>query len=112
MINGSVQLAADCTQIHYDYCSLEHKAKINYMESKADVPKYLDTHSTTSGLFQDQEAAISAPSTFYFLYAAKLHLICLAVLVRIMYIIDYGFIFGEVRYVNYYYYYYYYEGFI
>jgi hypothetical protein len=98
--NGPVQLIADSTQIHDEYCNLGHTAKANCMESKIRAPKYLDTYSTANGLSQDQEARISTSSSFYFLYAAKLHLICLAVLVRIMFIVNYGFVFGEVRYIH------------
>jgi hypothetical protein len=97
--HGPVQLTADPTQNHDYYCNLGHTTKINCVESKLRAPKYLDTSSTTSGLSQDQEATFSTLSSFYFLYAAKLHLICLAVLVRITFIVNYGFVFGEVRYI-------------
>jgi hypothetical protein len=92
--------SSSAIEIRRDGCNVEHSIKSNYSGSKTRLePEYSATSVTTNELSQDQERPVSSSSSFRFLYAAKLHLICLAILVRIMLLINYGFIFGEVGYI-------------
>jgi hypothetical protein len=85
--NGPVELSACYTTESYGVsCNLEH-------------PEHFDTLSTTSELSKQIETLFSTSWNNNYLYAAKLHLICLAVLVRIMFLLDYDFMFGQVRYM-------------
>lgn len=95
--NGPVELTTNSTQSRED-CNLGYRTKINHVESKIREPKYLDTSDATNGLYQDKETPVPRASICHFVYDVKLHLICLAGLVRILLIIDCGFIFGEVSY--------------
>jgi hypothetical protein len=102
--NGPVQLitssAGYITESRGVGCNLGHPVKRNRSESKTlPEPEYLDTLSTTSELSKHLETFVSTSSNFHYLCAAKLHLICLAVLVRILLLVNYGFMFGEVRYL-------------
>lgn len=102
--NGEVQLIASSLGYVAESpavgCSLGQSVKCYRPEIKTLLePEYLGTLSSTSELPKRMETFISTSSSYHYVYAAKLHLICLAVLVRIMLLVKCGFIFGEVRYV-------------
>jgi hypothetical protein len=102
--NGQVQLIASSAGYVAESraigCSLGQPVKNSRSESKTRLePEYFGTLSSTSELSKHLETFVSTSSSYHYLYAAKLHLICLAVFVRIMLLVNYGFIFGEVRYV-------------
>jgi hypothetical protein len=97
--NGPVQLASSATEFRSDCCNSGFQAKRDYSKSQSLLePEEWNTSSTTSELSRHQETHIYTPSSLHCFYAARLHLICLAVLVRIMLTVDYGFMFGEVSY--------------
>lgn len=97
--NGPVQLASSATEFHSGCCNSRIQAKSNYSERQSlREPEQWKTSSTTSELSHHQETHIYTPSSLHCFYAARLHLICLALLVRIMLTVDYGFMFGEVSY--------------
>lgn len=97
--NGPVQLASSATEFRSDCCNSGFQAKRDYSESQSLIePEQWNTSNTTSELSHHQERHIYTPNSLHCFYAAKLHLICLAVLVRIMLTVDYGFMFGEVSY--------------
>jgi hypothetical protein len=81
-------------------CNLEHTVKSGRSESKTCLePEYSDTSTTTSELTKHLETYVATSYNFHYLYAARLHLVCLAVLVRIMFLFNYDFMFGQVRYM-------------
>jgi hypothetical protein len=87
--NGPVQVAGSATEIRSGCCNSESKSLLE--------PEHWNTSGTTSELSHHQETHIYTPSSLHRFYAARSHLICLAILVRIMLFVDYGFMFGEVR---------------
>jgi hypothetical protein len=102
--NGQVQVIASSAgyvaKSHAVGCSLGQPVESDRSESKTRLePEYFGTLSSTSELSKHLETLTSASSSYHYFFAAKLHLICLAVLVRIMLIVNCGFIFGEVRYI-------------
>jgi hypothetical protein len=99
--NGPVKLAGSATEFRSGCCNSEIQAKNNYLERPSlREPEQWNTTCTTSELSHNQETHIYTPSSLNFFYAARLHLICLAILVRIMLTVDYGFMFGEVSYTH------------
>jgi len=97
--NGPVQLASSAIEFRSSCCNSGFQAKSNYSERQSPLqPEQRNTSSTTSVLSQPQDTHIYTPSGVHCFYAARLHLICLAVFVRIMLTVDYGFMFGEVSY--------------
>jgi hypothetical protein len=97
--NGPVKVASSATEIRSGCCNSGYPVTGNYSESKSLLePEHRNTSGTTSDLSYHQESHIYTPSCSHCFYAARLHLICLAVLVRIMLIVDYGCVFREVRY--------------
>jgi hypothetical protein len=102
--NGQVQQIA--TSVGYIAesrrvgCSLGQPVKSKRSENNTRLePEYFDTLSSASEISKHLETFISTSTSFHYLYAAKLHLICLAILVRIMLLVNCGFMFGEVRYM-------------
>jgi hypothetical protein len=97
--NGPVQLARSATEFHSGCCNSGFQAKSNFSERQSLLePEQWNASSTTSELLHNQDTPICTPSSLHFFYATRLHLICLAVFVRIMLAVDYGFMFGEVSY--------------
>lgn len=97
--NGPVQLAGCATEFRSGCCNSGFQAKNNYSERHSLLePEHWNTSSTTNELSHHQDTHIYTPSSLHCFYAARLHLICLAVFVRIMLTIDYGVMFGEVSY--------------
>jgi hypothetical protein len=97
--NGPVKLPSSATEFRSGCCNSGIQPKSNYLESQSlQEPEQWITTSTTSELSHHQETHIYTPSSLHCFYAARLHLICLAFLVRIMLTVDYGFMFGEVSY--------------
>jgi len=97
--NGPVQLANSATEFRSTCCNSGFQAKSTYSERQSLLePEQWNTSSTTSELSHHQDTHVYTPSSLHCFYAARLHLICLAVFVRIMLTLDYGFMFGEVSY--------------
>ena len=97
--NGPVKLATSAIEFRSSCCNSTFQAKSNHSERQSPVePEEWNISSTTSELSQPQDTHIYTPSGLHCFYAARLHLICLAVFVRIMLTVDYGFMFGEVSY--------------
>lgn len=97
--NGPVKLASSASEFRSGCCNSEIQAKNNYLERPSlREPEQRNTTCTTSELSHNQETHIYTPSGLNCLYASRLHLVCLALLVRIMLTLDYGFMFGEVSY--------------
>lgn len=96
--NGQVQQIASSAGFIAESrvgCHLGQPVKSNRSKSNTRLePECFGTLSSTSELSKHMETFISTSTSFYYLYAARLHLICLAVLVRIM-LVNYGFMFGE-----------------
>lgn len=98
--NGPVQLANSAVQIRSGWCNSGHAIKCSYSENQSSLEsEHGSTTSQTSESSDRQETHVYTPSSLRCFYAARLHLVCLAVLVRIMLIVNCGFVFGEVRYV-------------
>jgi len=96
--NGPVLLASSAIEFRSSCCNSGFQAKSNYSERHHLEPEQWNTCSTTSALSQPQDTHIYTPSCLHYFYVARLHLICLAVFIRIMLTVDYGFMFGEVSY--------------
>jgi len=95
--NGPVELPSSAIEFRSSCCNSGFQAKSNYSERQSSLePEQWNTSSTTSELSHHQDTHIYTPSGLYCFYAARLHLICLAVFVRIVLTIDHGFMFGEV----------------
>lgn len=97
--NGPVQLASSATEFRSACCNSGFQTKSNYTERHSlQEPEQWNTSSTTSELSRHQDTHIYTPSSLHCFYTARLHLICLAIFVRIMLAVDYGCMFGEVSY--------------
>lgn len=85
MTNGPVELSDYTTESYGFSSNLEH-------------PEYFDTLNSIE--LSKQIKTLFSPSwNNNYIYAAKLHLIFLAILVRIMFLLNYDFMFGQVRYM-------------
>ncbi|PSN54929.1 hypothetical protein C0J52_01676 [Blattella germanica] len=99
--NGPVQQTSIDPEISGDDCFFQHPGGSNSTllgrkSCKEKENPLLDQRNINKeDLTEQRDEPQILPSNFYIFYSTKLHLICLALLVEVMLIIDCGFLFGK-----------------